>query len=188
MRELGPETNTGSARVQLVHGPQRAHLRPRRIAGPLLAVAAALLCSAGCGDDDGDGPPARLGRPASRSDAAAPEGDRVLRGLIRNDTGEPIRVTADDVRVLAGDGKELPSATTFIAGYAHRLYPPTREPGNLSESERQRLGDLAVIEPGQQATVTVSWRLRAKDDRAAKIDFGAGELAVPREAARDPDL
>jgi hypothetical protein len=114
--------------------------------------------------------------------------DRVLRGLIHNQTGKTVRVTADDVRVLAGDGKRLPTAATFIAGYAHRLYPPTREPKSIPESERERLGDVAVIEPGQQAAVTVSWRLRNKSDHAAEIDFGTGKLAVPREASPDPSL
>ena len=45
-----------------------------------------------------------------------------------------------------------------------------------------------MIEPGQQAAVTVSWRLRRKADQAAQIDFGAGELEVPREASTNPKL
>jgi hypothetical protein len=116
------------------------------------------------------------------------ERDRVLRGVIRNETGETLRVKAADVRVLAADGRRLPAAATFIAAYAHRLYPPTREPGNLSEDEHRRLGDLAVIEPGQQAAVTVSWRLRGRTDRAERVLFGAGELQVPTEASEDRGL
>jgi hypothetical protein len=112
----------------------------------------------------------------------------VLRATVRNDTDKTVRVTAKEVRVLAGDGKRLPSAATFIAGYAHRIYPPTREPENVPEADRERLGEVAVIEPGQQAAVTVSWRLRSRADRAATIDFGAGRLEVPREASQSPSL
>jgi hypothetical protein len=152
---------------------------------PVLLAAALLL--GGCGDDPKDadlawGKPPRVRTPPDLKN------DRVLRGLIRNDTDEAVRVTATDVQVRAADGKRLPSAATFIAGYAHGLYPPTREPGNLSEREHERLGDVAVIEPGQQAAVTVSWRLRGKNDRATTIDFGPDELAVPREASRNPKL
>jgi hypothetical protein len=114
--------------------------------------------------------------------------DRVLRGAIRNETGATLRLKASDVRVLATGGRRLPAAATFIAGYAHRLYPPTREPRSLSEAERRRLGDVAVIEPGQQASVTVSWRLRSKKESAAEIDFGAAKLEVPPEPSRDPEL
>jgi hypothetical protein len=145
------------------------------------------LLSAGCGDD-GDEAALAWGAPPKVRTPPNLKGDRVLRGLIRNDTDKPVRVTADDVRVLAGDGKRLPAAATFIAGYAHRLYPPTREPRNIPESERERLGDVALIQPGQQASVTVSWRLRGESDRAAAIDFGAGKIAVPREASQSPRL
>jgi hypothetical protein len=142
---------------------------------------------AGCGGDDSGETLAWAAAP----DVQTPKdlsGDRVLRGLIRNDTDKTVRVTADDVRVLAGDGKRLPTAATFIAGYAHRMFPPTREPRNLPDRERERLGDLAVIEPGQQAAVTVSWRLRGTSDSAATIDFGPGRLAVPHEPSRNPRL
>jgi len=172
--------------VRLVHPAARAQLR-RRFAGPLLVVAAALLLLAGCGDDD-NGPALAWGTPPRVLTPNDLGNDRVLRGLIRNDTGKAVRVTADDVRVLAADGKRLPTAATFIAGYAHRMFPPTREPRNLPDRERERLGDLAVIEPGQQAAVTVSWRLRNSADRAATIDFGAGKLEVPREPSRNPRL
>jgi len=141
----------------------------------------------GCGGDDG-GPALTWGTAPNVRTPPDLEGDRVLRGQIRNDTDEAVRVTADDVRVLAADGKRLPTAATFIAGYAHRMFPPTREPRNLPESERERLGDVAVIQPGQQAAVTVSWRLRSKADRAATIDFGAAKVEVPREPSRDPRL
>ena len=173
--------------MRLVHASARAQLI-QRFAGPLLAVAAALLLLAGCGDDEGGDPALAWGTPPRVLTPPNLKGDRVLRGLIRNDTDKTLRVTADDVRVLAGDGKRLPSAATFIAGYAHRIYPPTREPEKVPESDRQRLGEVAVIEPGQQASVTVSWRLRSRADRAATIDFGSGELQVPREAAQSPRL
>jgi hypothetical protein len=154
----------------------------------LPALLAAALLHAGCGDDDRSGPALSWSVPPRVLTPPQLQGERVLRGVIRNDTDEAIRLTAREARVLAADGRPLPSATTFISGYAHRLFPPTREPRNLPESERQRLGDLAVIEPGQQATVTVSWRLRGKNDRATEIDFGPDELTVPRETSRDPKL
>jgi hypothetical protein len=154
---------------------------------PLLLAAAVLMPLAGCGGADGG----QKLTWATAPDVQTPRDlgtDRVLRGVIRNDTDKAVRVTADDVRVLAADGKRLPTAATFIAGYAHRMFPPTREPANLPDAERERLGDIAVIQPGHEAAVTVSWRLRSSADRATTIDFGAEKLEVPREPSPNPRL
>ena len=157
MRDLGSGDEHGSARVRLVHPAARAQLSYAALQGRCSSSRRPCSCSPAAVTTTAarrsPGPLRRevLTPPTSATTASCA-------GLIRNDTGKTVRVTADDVRVLAADGKRLPTAATFIAGYAHRMFPPTREPRNLPESERERLGDLAVIEPGQQAAVTVSWR------------------------------
>jgi hypothetical protein len=89
-----------------------------------------------------------------------------------------MRVSVDDVELLDAEGDRVPAAVTFIAGFAHSLYPPTREP-TLSDSEQERLGRLARIEPGRRMPFTVSWRLEPGGDPPVRISYGRGYLLVP---------
>jgi hypothetical protein len=185
---VGSDDEHRPAGLRLVHAAARAQLSTR--AGAALAALAAALClSGGCGGGHGaDGAPvAWVGAPQILTPPDL-ERDRVLRGTVRNDTGHVLRVTAAQVRVLAADGRPLRSDATFIAGYAHRLFPPTRGPRDLPERERERLGQVAVIAPGKTARVTVSWRTRGNGDSAVRVDLGPGSLDVPREASASPDL
>ena len=107
--------------------------------------------------------------------------DRILRGDVRNDSGDPIRIEAAKIRVYDDRGHRVKAAATFAAGYLHSLYPPTRGPATLPDSELERLGKLVVIEPGKTAHFTVSWREPRGGRTAARIDYGSGSLRIEPE-------
>ena len=118
------------------------------------------------------------------------KGDRILRGDVRNDSDDDLRLEASKVRVYDSRGRRLKASTTFAAGYLHSLYPPTRGPATLPDSELERLGRIASIEPGKTAQMTVSWREPRDGATAARIDYGTGSLRIPPEAKdrRDRDF
>jgi hypothetical protein len=156
---------------------------PRSVAAALLALAAALLIGAGgCGDSGSAGE--QLEWLDTPTVVVPPdlERDRILRGDVRNDSGEDLRVEAAKVRVYDDRGRRLKAAATFAAGYLHSLYPPTRGPDSLPDSELERLGQVANIESGKTAQVTVSWREPRGPHTAARIDYGSGSLRIPSES------
>ena len=155
----------------------------RRIA--LFAVVAVALLLAGCGGDD---------KPAKDSLAwfdtpkvIVPKTlrqDRILQADVHNDSGSKVRVSAADIKVFDDRGRPLKASATFARGYLHSLYPPTRGPASLPDSELERLGKLAQIDPGDTATLTVSWREPGGKRTAARIDYGQGSLTIPPESVR----
>jgi len=156
---------------------------PRAAVAALLVISSVVPVTAGCGDDSG---PAReqlewLDTPTVIVPPVL-KTDRILRGDVRNDSGEAIRIEASKVRVFDNRGNRLKASATFAAGYLHSLYPPTRGPDTLPDSELQRLGKIATIESGQTAQMTVSWREPAGARTAARIDYGPGSLQIPPEA------
>jgi len=158
----------------------------RRVLAVALLVAVAAL-AAGCGDDeaardqlDWVDTPNVIVPPALKS-------DRILRGDVRNDSGEPVRLEASKVRVYDARGRRLKASATFAAGYLHSLYPPTRGPKTLPDTELERLGRIAKIEAGDTGQITVSWRERPGGGAAARIDYGSGSLRIPPEPDRRPD-
>jgi hypothetical protein len=116
--------------------------------------------------------------------------DRILRGNVRNDSGDTLRVEASKVRVYDDRGRRIKAAATFAEGYLHSLYPPTRGPDALPDSELERLGQVASIEAGKTTQVTVSWREPPGRRTAVRIDYGPGSLQIPPEAVdrRDRDF
>jgi hypothetical protein len=144
--------------------------------------------AAGCGDGAG----------SSRTDLAwldtptvvvppTLKTDRILRGDVRNDSDDPLRIEAAKVRVFDQRGRPLKASATFAAGYLHSLYPPTRGPKSLPDTELERLGRITTIEPGETTQITVSWREPSGRRSAARIDYGAGSLPIPAEAKKDAD-
>ena len=157
---------------------------PRGIVVAMLVLVAALPAAvAGCGGDSG---PAReqlewLDTP----NVVVPptlEDDRILRGDVRNDSDDDLRLESDQVRVYDNRGRRLKASATFAAGYLHSLYPPTRGPESLPDSELARLGKIATIKAGDTAQITVSWREPRGRHTAARIDYGSGSLRIPPEA------
>ena len=150
--------------------------------GPLLAaaIAAAALPSA-CGDGDGleGGDLAWVRDPKVFREPDLPR-DRVLVGTVRNDSLRRIKVVAGDVRAVDADGRALRGNATFVKGYIHALYPPTRPPpGGLPESELQRLGKEVRLDPGGTAPLSIAWRVPRGSKRPVRIDYGAGFLPIP---------
>jgi hypothetical protein len=150
-----------------------------------LAALAALALAAGCGGDDQPekdalawfDTPAVIVPPTLKQ-------DRILRAEVRNDSDRKVRVEAATIKVYDDRGRPLRAAATFAEGYLHSLYPPTRGPATLPDSELGRIGKLASIEPGKTATLTVSWREPRGRRTAATIDYGQGTLSIPPESVR----
>jgi len=156
---------------------------PRAIIAALL-VLAALPVAAGCGDS---GPGSEQLEWLDTPTVVVPPGletDRILRGDVRNHSGQDLRLEAKNVRVYDERGHRLKADATFAAGYLHSLYPPTRGPKTLPDSELERLGRIAKIEAGKTAQVTVSWREPGGRHTAARIDYGSGSLKIPLEAKK----
>jgi hypothetical protein len=161
---------------------------PRAAVAVLLVLASAPLVGAGCGDDSGSAAqqlqwldtPTVIVPPVLKS-------DRILSGDVRNDSGDDLRIEASKVRVYDNRGRRLNASATFAAGYLHSLYPPTRGPESLPDSELERLGRIATIESGQTTQMTVSWREPAGPRHAARIDYGPGSLLIPPEAVNRRD-
>jgi hypothetical protein len=108
--------------------------------------------------------------------------DRILRGDVRNDSDGKLRLEASKIRVYDERGRRLKASATFATGYLHSLYPPTRGPKSLPDSELERLGKVVNIKSGKTAQFTVSWREPHGRHTAARIDYGSGSLQIPREA------
>jgi hypothetical protein len=148
------------------------------VLGTAFAISAALPI--GCSDDDmGVGDLVWVETPKVYREATLPR-DRVLVGRVRNDSLRPIKIAAIDVRAVDDDGDALRGNATFIRGYIHALYPPTRPPpGGLPESELERTGRQLRLQPGKTAPLSVAWRLTPGGPAPSRIDYGPGWLPLP---------
>jgi hypothetical protein len=107
--------------------------------------------------------------------------DRVLRGVVRNDSLRVMTLTARDLSVRAPGGDELDSAAIFAPTFIRGVFPQNRGSG-MPENEQLRIGLRARIEPGKSVPVTVSWRQHRQ--HASLVDYGTGSLPVPAAGAR----
>jgi len=146
----------------------------------VLALAGALVGVAGCGGDDkGTGELRWVGTPRVLRSADLPR-DRVLRGTVENGTLRRIEIKAKDVRLVDAGGKRVDGVATFLNGYLHGLYPPTREPASgLPPIEQRRIGIVARIDPGKRAPLVLAWRLKSGARPPARVVYGAGSLPIP---------
>ena len=152
---------------------------------PALVLGAAIVLGAaspiGCGGDEdgGSGDLVWAKRPQVYRQPTLPR-DRVLVGAVRNDSLRRVEVDAADVRAVDGDGNALRANATFVRGYIHPLYPPTRPPeGGLPESELERTGRRVRLEPGKAAPLSVSWRVPPGEKAPVRIEYGVGWLSIP---------
>jgi hypothetical protein len=102
--------------------------------------------------------------------------DRVLRGVVRNDSLRIMTLKARDLDVRGAEGKEMESAAVFAPTFIRGVFPSNRG-SEIPESEQLRIGLRARIEPGKAVPITVSWRERGEP--AALVDYGTGSLPVP---------
>jgi hypothetical protein len=93
-----------------------------------------------------------------------------------NQSESEAALNAAAVRLRDRQGHELRSAATFIPGYAHNLFPFSRDP--RVPQEEARLGRTAQLASGQTTRFTVSWP-GSVGGRAHEIDLGTTTLPVP---------
>jgi hypothetical protein len=104
-------------------------------------------------------------------------GDRVLTARLRNDGIHPLRVDIGDVRLLTADGREVASSPVFLQAFGKTLWSAGRGPVQEPDSELQRTGRIALLEPGEEVPLTVAWHDR--DGEPARLDYGRGSLSLP---------
>jgi hypothetical protein len=141
----------------------------------IAAVLAVATVSHGGGAQLGEGALVWQQKPQVYRNPELPN-DRVLRGVVRNDSLRIMSLTARDLDVRGASGKELESAAVFAPTFIRGVFPENRG-SDIPESEQLRIGLRARIEPGKAVPITVSWRERG--GRAARVDYGAGSLPVP---------
>ena len=138
------------------------------------AVAVALC---GCGGSSSSGPLGWSGEPMLFTPDTLP-GDRVLTGVLRNDSLRRVRVNLPDVRVLSADGDTVKATPVFLNTFGKTLWSPGRGPEQMPETELRRTGRIAFLRPGEEVPFTVAWH--AADGKPAVVDYGPGSLRVPK--------
>jgi hypothetical protein len=149
----------------------------RRIVGALLIVVGTVLAVAmdGHGEDKlGKGDLVWEKAPHVYRPAELPD-DRVLRGVIRNDSLRVVTLAARDLDVRERGGEDMESAAIFAPTFIRGVFPQNRGEA-IPENEQLRIGLRARIEPGKTVPITVSWR--EQGGRAATVDYGTGSLPV----------
>jgi hypothetical protein len=146
------------------------------------AALVAVLALAGCGDSSSSSAPALRweGKPIVVRQPELPD-DTIVSGTIRNASGSTLKLDAADVQLVTPDGEAVESTARFATGVTHQLYPP-REAPREGEPDflRERLGEVATVEPGKTVPLVVSWRVRPGEPAPVKVDLGApGSLALP---------
>ena len=141
-------------------------------------VAVAALAFAGGGEDGGK--LAWAGKPQVFQSGKAT--DSVMSAKVRNVSREPMTVDTLDIRVLDAEGKELKSTARFLAAYMHGRYSWSMrgdDPRDLGADERERMGEIAVLKPGEEAPFTASWRVPQGGKQPVRIDFGKTTVRLP---------
>ena len=104
-------------------------------------------------------------------------GDRVLTAKLRNDGIHPLRVDIGDVRLLTDDGREVASSPVFLQAFGKSLWSAGRGPVQEPDTELQRTGRIALLEPGEEVPLTVAWH--DADGKPSRLDYGRGSLSLP---------
>jgi hypothetical protein len=144
----------------------------------LVAIAALASRDGGAGDESGD--LAWAESPRVFTPERLPQ-DRVLSARLKNDSLRSIRLSVDDLRLEDANGRTVDSTAVFLESFVHGLYPPTRQPAQIPESELRRTGRLAVLEPGASVPLTVAWRRGTGAGAPVRLDYGLGSLPLPGE-------
>jgi len=132
-----------------------------------------------CGGAGGDvGQLKWQGRPLLFTPRGLPK-DRILSGHLRNDSLRRVDLEARQLTLVDKAGRRTRANAIFLTGFVHGLYPPTREPGRVPDSELIRTGRLARILPEKSAPLTVSWRSRGGQPSPVRLEYPGGSLPVP---------
>jgi hypothetical protein len=151
--------------------------------GLVIAVVLAVATVSHGGDERlGKGALVWKQKPRVYRNAALPD-DRVLRGVVRNDSLRVMTLIARDLNVRTPGGGEMESAAIFAPTFIRGVFPQNRGSG-MPENEQLRIGLRARIEPGKAVPITVSWREHGQE--ASLVDYGSGSLPVPIAEAGTP--
>jgi hypothetical protein len=153
--------------------------------GGALAIGIALLLVVAVAGHGGE---AKLGsgdlvwdhQPHVYRNAELPD-DRVVRGVVRNDSLRVVTLTARDLKVRTRGGNELESAAIFAPTFIRGVFPQNRGEAT-PENEQMRIGLSVRLEPGKSAPITVSWRQHG--ERASRVEYGTGSLPLPQPLKR----
>lgn len=147
-----------------------------------------VLCAAGCGGSDE--PDRALGStavdlrwekpPLVTTPDTLPD-DRVLAGVVKNESSVAFEAARDDVKLVDAEGRPVFSAVRFSSGFGRDIYPP-RYGRNLPKADRLRLGLLTRVAPGASTPVTISWRVKDRSRAPVRMEIGPGELEIPAAA------
>jgi hypothetical protein len=148
-----------------------------RRAALTLTVLLLAVVAAGCGSDDelGSGDLMWEEKPRVFTNPNLPD-DRILAGIVRNDSLETVTLVARDLDVRAPGGDDMESAAIFAQTFVRGVFPQNRG-SDIPETEQLRIGLRARLKPGETAPLTVSWRQQG--EHAALVDYGRGTLPVP---------
>ena len=159
-------------------------MQPRVLAAILLAVVlagtVAVVAKNGSGERAGDVPSVGwAGEPELTTPSNLPR-DAIAHGRIRNNTLRPLDLEARDLVVVDDKGRRWRTSGRFMQGFAHGLWPPGGEVQNRSDFERERLGEIAKLDPGETAPLTVAWTKPPGAGRAVRIELGGPKLTIPK--------
>jgi len=160
--------------------------QPRVVAALVLTalLAGGIAFVAGSGDDGGRaGDSPRVGwqgKPEVVSASNLPR-DAIVFGRIRNNTLRPLDLEASDLVVVDDRGRRWRTSGRYMQGFAHGLWPPGGKVTNRSDGERERLGEIAKLDPGETAPLTLAWTKPRGAGRAVRIELGGPSLPVPAE-------
>ncbi len=158
--------------------------RPRVVVAALTAIVVAGAIGVVAGGRDGGGSGGGLrweGEPEIVLQRSLPR-DAIVTGRVRNDTLRKLRLEADDLVVVDDRGRRWQTSGRFLSGFAHGLWPPGQEVAPGSVAERERLGEIADLDPGEQVPLTVAWRRPRGGGRPVRIQLD--RLALPIPAGR----
>ena len=158
--------------------------QPRVLAAVVVAIAlgGAIVAAGGSGEERsaGDGL-GWQGRPLLVSPPNLPR-DGIVTGQVRNETLRKMRLDASELVVVDDRGRRWRTSGRFLAGFAHGLWPPGQQVAVGSDAERERVGEIATLEPGEAAPLTVAWRRPRGGGRPVRIELGRLMLPVPAAA------
>jgi hypothetical protein len=145
---------------------------------------------AGCGGDKGSANGAPLAWDGTPKLTASPSGARVLIGTAKNDSSKVVYVRTPDVGVADQAGRRIRSSVAFVSGFVRSNYPRNgplpRRPSRYPQKEQERIGYLAVLDPGETTPLTVSWQEPPGRRKAARIAYENASLAIPATATYSP--
>jgi len=143
-----------------------------------VALAVLALAIAGCSGGGDNGAPLAWQEPPRL--ITTPTHARVLIGRVTNGSGDELVLKAAGLRLVDSEGRRVPASAVFLASFVKSNFPHNKGALNIPEEEQLRLGELAKIEPGGSAPLTVSWREPPGPRTAARVEYGRGSLPVPK--------